>query len=597
MATHPFTTEFRRGLRHAGPRARRRSLWSVAGSIALSVVPVVAFLGLNQDPAAASATITGTGSSYAAVAINQWVAQVETLYGDNVNYATSSSVLGLNNFAQYPLVDFGASEIGYSTGQANQEPPSGFSYQYLPDVAGATCLMYNVQDSVGNQVTGLKLTAQVLLGIFTGTIKNWNNSAIAALNPGVLLPSTPIVVVYRTDASGDNYIFSDYLYTLASSAWNAFAAALSSPLGAQAVWPVPQNGARTVGQYDFGNWTGQSGSDNASNYVYGNPGSITYVETAYAILHHDPCAYVQNASGAYVQPSETADAVALESDALQPDLEQNLTPVFESTQPTAYPISAYSYFVMAEQSEIPAAKQAVEGQFVSFVACKGQQSAGALGYSPLPPNLVQADFDAVGRITGTQPPTATASNCANPYVDGSLPLPGEPVIGSAPAAPGSGGASPSGPTGGGAAGGAAGGGAGGAAGGAAASSGGPATVSVGSGSSVAHGQAASAGHQGGTVAGRGATGSSGAANAVGAASGGGAGAAKHRAQIVNAPPPGQVPGLALHNAAADLVGASGPTWTVLLGTLGFLALLMLPPVIAMGRRRTHPTPGDEVDHP
>ena len=546
----------------------RRPVPAVVGRLACAMACLVAIcaLAVTRPPAAGASgpTISGTGSSYAAVAINQWASQVQSLYGDNINYATTSSVIGLNNFAQYPLVDFGASEIGYSTGQANQEPASGFSYQYLPDVAGATCLMYNLQDNLGNQITSLKLNSSVMVAMFTGTITKWNDPAIAALNPGVQLPSTPIVVVYRTDASGDNYIFSDYFATLQSSAFSAFTSAVQSPSGAQAIWPLPQSGARSVGPYNFGNWSGENGSDNASNYVYGNPGSITYVETAYAILHHDPCAAVQNASGAYVQPSETADAVALEADALQPDLEQNLVPVFESTQPSAYSISAYSYLIMAEQSEVPSDKQAEEGQFIQFVACRGQQSAGALGYSPLPPNLVQADFDAVQRITGTALPAPNASNCPNPYVDGQLPLQGEPVIGSAPASPAAGGAAATTPT------------AGTAAAGPAAAHGGAATASGSGTASSAGAKTSSSGTSASTA--------QAAAQAAAQAKAAAAAAAKKAANEVSAAP-GQEAGVALQRTTATLLHSPGPNGAVLLAGLGFLALLALPPAIAIARRR------------
>ena len=188
----------------------------------------------------------------------------------------------------------------------------------------------------------------------------------------------------------------------------------------QAIWPQPPSGQRSVGQYNFGNWTSENGSDTASDYVYANPNTITYVETGYALLHHDPCAEVLNTSGAYVAPFETADAIALQNDVLQSDLEQNLTPVFNSPQAGAYPISAYSYLLMAEQSEIPSSKQAVEAQYVEFLACAGQEAAGKLGYSPLPLNLVQADFDAVGRITGTEPAAPTAANCPDPFITGAF---------------------------------------------------------------------------------------------------------------------------------------------------------------------------------
>ena len=256
---------------------------SLLATCALAPLALVVFAATPAG--AAGPTISGTGSSYAAVAINQWAGQVQSLYGDNINYATTSSVLGLNNFAQYPLVDFGASEIGYSTKQANETPPASFSFQYLPDVAGATCLMYNLTDQLGSSITSLKLNSTVMAGMFDGTITKWNDPAIAGLNPGTSLPSTPIIVVYRTDASGDNYIFSDYLQTLQGPPGPPLPRRWVRHRGAGYLADPAERGtfSRVL---QLRNWSGESGSDDASNYVYGNPGSITYVETAYAILLH-----------------------------------------------------------------------------------------------------------------------------------------------------------------------------------------------------------------------------------------------------------------------------------------------------------------------
>jgi phosphate transport system substrate-binding protein len=404
---------------------------------------VAAALAVGAGPSASTAlaagpTITGTGSSYAAVAIDQWVAQMQSIYGDAVNYQTSSSVIGMNDYAQRQ-VDFGASEIGYSTGQANNTPASG-SYQYLPDVAGATCLMYNLTGSVGNHVTNLRLDPAVMTGIFTGKITNWSDPAIRALNRGVPLPNRPIVVTFRTDASGENYLFGDYLQHEEPSAWAAYTHTLGFPDAPQAIWPYPQQGGSS-GSYSFTNWVGESGSDNASNYVASNAGTITYVETAYALLHHEPCASIRNASGNYVAPSELNDAVALERAQLLPDLEQKLAGVYSNPLKQAYPISAYSYLLVAlsPRGTIDPAKGKVLGQFVDYFACAGQQAAGQLGYSPLPPNLVQEDLNGIARITGAAaPPKLSASTCKNPYVDGQTPLPGEPSIaGGGPTVPAS----------------------------------------------------------------------------------------------------------------------------------------------------------------
>src|SRR6202034_3679982 len=80
-------------------------------------------------------------------------------------------------------------------------------------------------------------------------------------------------------------------------------------------------------------------------------------------------------------------------------------------------------------SSFPPAKGQALGKFVAFLACAGQQKMALLGYSPLPPNLVQEDFDAIGRLNGgVEPPKVSPTDCQNPYVDGQTPLPGEPAI-------------------------------------------------------------------------------------------------------------------------------------------------------------------------
>ena len=425
------------------PRHRRLPRAVTGVLLAGAVLSAGSVFGPVGPAYASGPTILGSGSSYAAVALDQWAAQVEAVDGDDINYQTSSSVIGLNEFAQQQ-VDFGATEIGYSTNQAQYTPPAGYAYQYLPTVAGATCFDYNLDNPIGDQqVTSLQLTTAQILGIFTGTITTWGQLATGGLNGELVGDNKPIITVFRTDASGENYILSDYLNTLEPQAWADYTAALNFPGGAQAIWPFPQGTGSHPG-YNFSNWNGESGSDVAADYVYANTGSITYVETAYAQLHHDPCASVQNLPGdAFVQPSAYHDAEALLKATLEPDLEQLLTNVYTDTDPNAYPISAYSYLVTPE-GQMEAAKGAVLGRFIEFIACQGQQSAQQLGYSPLPPNLVEDDFQAIKRINGAAPPPASVNSttCNDPYValfdgtapSGASPGPGGSAPGHAPGA-------------------------------------------------------------------------------------------------------------------------------------------------------------------
>ena len=116
----------------------------------------MATLLLGVGPAGAFPQLQSQGSSFAGVAIDQWVGQASALDGFNINFQVTSSVFGLNSFAQNQ-VDFGASDIPYSSGQADSSPTQ--PYQYLPDVAGALAFMYNLQGLDGQQIRSLVLNA------------------------------------------------------------------------------------------------------------------------------------------------------------------------------------------------------------------------------------------------------------------------------------------------------------------------------------------------------------------------------------------------------------------------------------------------------
>ena len=90
----------------------------------------------------------------------------------------------------------------------------------------------------------------------------------------------------------------------------------------------------------------QSGSDTEANYIAANRWTIGYDEFGYAKVYNDNVAWVQNASGNWVQPYAVNISAALESAQLAPDTSQNLTSVYTSTNPAAYPISAYSYILV-----------------------------------------------------------------------------------------------------------------------------------------------------------------------------------------------------------------------------------------------------------
>jgi phosphate transport system substrate-binding protein len=386
--------------------------------------------------------LISTGSSFAGTAISQWQGAFNELDGGNVNFEVSSSILGLNEFCNQ-TIDFGASDLSYAAGQSDCDPTQvPFHYQYVPDVGGALALEYNLSGTTGKQITSLVLNASTIAGIFTGAIATWNNPAIVALNPGANLPDEPITAYYRSDPSEENYLLSDYLAQTDPSLLAAFQQEASVPNpggGASAIWALFPNGT-PAGTSQFPNLRGLvavNGADADSEGPVHQSGGIAFVETAYAKNVGLPVASAVNEAGNAVQPTAEDSAVALEGATLNPDLTQNLSGVFDDPAADAYPLSSYSYLVTqcvqkqakaqhircdgTGKATMGTAQGAELARFITYVACLGQRSMATLGYTPLPPNLVELDFQAAGRLPGgVTPPPPTPENCKNPTITGAL---------------------------------------------------------------------------------------------------------------------------------------------------------------------------------
>lgn len=417
-------------------RVSMRVLWSAGAALVL----LATLAGQVASDAAPVPRLTSTGSSFAAVAITQWQDQFNEVDGGNIDFAVSSSILGLDGFCNQ-TVDFGATDISYATNQAactaEQVP---YHYQYVPDVGGSLAFEYNLRTKSGKRITDLVLDDTTIAKIFTGAVADWDNPAIEALNPGLRLPHEQITPYYRSDPAGESYLLSDYLVHTDPTLLAAFQQVAGDPTApgtASATWAAFPNGKPTSGG-GFPNiaaLVAANGGDAAAQGPVHREGGISYVETASADTVGFPVASVVNAAGDAAQPSAEDSADALQGVQFHKDLTENLTGVFDDTASDAYPLSAYSYFVTQCVPKQAAAqnfscdgrgkvtmsdnKGAALGQFFTYVACLGQARMADLGYTPLPANLVEDDFQAVGRLPGgTTPPPPTATNCPNPTLSG-----------------------------------------------------------------------------------------------------------------------------------------------------------------------------------
>lgn len=352
-------------------------------------------------------TITGAGSTWVQIALDQWRADIAR-QGYGINYQGVGSSAG-RQFYVINQVDFAASEIPFQPDEVAQLRAEHKSYQYLPDVAGGTSLMYNLHNPDGSRITGLRLDAEAAARLFTGVITTWQDAKIKSLNPGLTIRETSVIPVIRSDGSGTSAQFSLYLANEAPATWNNFVKANNCPAPCS-LWPP------------FGGSTQQKGSDGVANFVSNDAigsGSIGYVEAGYAFGRSFPVASLHNVSGYYTQPTSQNVSTALAHATLNSDLTQNLTGVYRARDANAYPMSSYSYMITptATGFGFDASKGAVLGTWIIYIACAGQREAAPLGYSPLPPNLVRADFAAVARIPGAPtPPPIDRVHCPNPTV-------------------------------------------------------------------------------------------------------------------------------------------------------------------------------------
>jgi phosphate transport system substrate-binding protein len=252
-------------------------------------------------------------------------------------------------------VDFGASDApisAYSTTCAN--------CVQIPWALSATGVSFHI-----NGLTHLHLTGQVIGKIYLGQITNWNDREIKALNKGVALPSLPITVYWRNDASGDTFAFTRY------------ESDVSSPFNRQI-------GSATTVRFPVGH--GAKGNGGMVTALEGTNGGIAYVAVSYLIAHHLPAAGIKNRGGRYVVPNLNAIEAAARVVKTVP-ADNQLTIVNPPRRAkSAYPISTFTYVI--------APTNAPQGQFLRqfiFYAMTGGQSFGpALDFAPLPKVVLRA---------------------------------------------------------------------------------------------------------------------------------------------------------------------------------------------------------------
>lgn len=306
-----------------------------------------------------SVDLTGAGATFPYPLYSKWFSDYATKTGVRINYQSIGSGGGIRQLSE-ETVDFGATDGPMSDDELKRA--KGGPILHIPTVLGADAVTYNLPGAA----TGLKLTSDVIADIFLGKITKWNDPRIVALNPGVTLPSTDLLVVHRSDGSGTTYVFTDYL-TSVSPSWKA-----GPGRGKEVRWPVG---------------LGAKGNEGVAGQIKQTPGSIGYVELAYAKQNGLSMAAVRNSRGEFITPSvASVTAAAAGAAAALPASTDYRISIVNAPGAGAYPISSFTWILVYEkQKDAEKAKKLVD--FLNWALTEGEKQAATLDYAPLPETM------------------------------------------------------------------------------------------------------------------------------------------------------------------------------------------------------------------
>lgn len=293
--------------------------------------------------------------------------------GKGVSYNPTGSGAGREQFiaghvdfagADSPLV---ADQIGPAAKRCDGNPAWD-----LPLVFGPVALVYNLPG-----VQKLVVSGDALAKVLSGRITAWNDPILAALNPGVALPDTKVVPIYRADSSGTTDNVQKYLTAAAPQSWT-----------------------RGVGtEFQGGVGEGAAKSAGVIQAVVATPGAIGYVEKGFADQAGVPYAQIDTGNGVVPLTNDTAgkaiQAAAFVADGN--DLVLDLNPMYATQQPDTYPLVLATYEIVCSKGYDPDTAKAIKS-FLNVAATNGQAGLTSAGYVPLPDKVKERLVTAINAM-------------------------------------------------------------------------------------------------------------------------------------------------------------------------------------------------------
>ena len=319
----------------------------------LALIGLTGFTVLAYSFGANAQDVTGAGATFPAPLYSKWASDYNKATGVKINYQSLGSGAGIKQI-EAKTVDFGASDM-----PLKDEDLKAKGLVQFPVVIGGVVPVVNIKGITAGQ---LKLNGQVLGDIFLGKITKWDDAAIKALNPGLALPSDAISPVRRADGSGTSFIFTNYLSKV-NAEWKSKVGE-----GTAVNWPVGAGG---------------KGNEGVAAFVNRLPNSIGYVEYAYVKQNKMIFAQMQNSTGAFISPNDTAFKAAAAGADWAKSFYQILT---NQAGKEAWPITGATFILMHKAQDKPLQATA-SLKFFDWGFKNGDKTADDLDYVPMPASV------------------------------------------------------------------------------------------------------------------------------------------------------------------------------------------------------------------
>lgn len=327
--------------------------------------------GESASVASTRVDLNGVGATLPYPLYARWFNDYAAERGVRINYRSEGSKQGIAA-AVTGSADFGATD---SSVPDSVLKTANVRLLHIPMAVGAVAITYHVP----GVVRPLRLTPELIVGLFTGRVRKWNDPLVRNVNPGVELPDLAVRAIFRSDGSGTAGVFNQYL--------TAF-----EPAG------IPRlNGAPSVPDAMV-----RDGNEAVASEVKATPGSVAYLEVVYARQNRLPAAHVRNANGRFVSPMPfeiaTAAANTLEDRAPLDDeyADGFRISLINARGEQAYPLAAYTWLLIAP-TRLSADKRSALSAFLHWAYEQGAPTASAMGYVPLPTTVAAEVLTRVDR--------------------------------------------------------------------------------------------------------------------------------------------------------------------------------------------------------